>query len=113
MDHQFDGPPFTIGIEEELMILDANTLELVNAIERLLEASPAGEIKPELMESVLEVSTEPCRNTAQAGEQLRALRAAGDGDRGVQETSRSAPPARTRSRCGRTSGSWPVRATAT
>ncbi len=75
MDHQFDGPPFTIGIEEELMILDANTLELVNAIERLLEASPAGEIKPELMESVLEVSTEPCRNTAQAGDQLRALRA--------------------------------------
>jgi len=75
VEHQFDGPPFTIGIEEELMILDANTLELVNAIESLLEASPAGEIKPELMESVLEVCTEPCQNTAQAGEQLRALRA--------------------------------------
>jgi carboxylate-amine ligase len=75
VDHQFDGPPFTIGIEEELMILDANSLELVNAIESLLEPSPVGEIKPELMESVLEVSTEPCENTAQAGEQLRALRA--------------------------------------
>src|SRR6202043_333652 len=34
----------------------------------------AGEIKPELMESVLEISTEPCENTAQAGEQLRSLR---------------------------------------
>jgi carboxylate-amine ligase len=75
VDHQFDGPPFTIGIEEELMILDAGSLELVNAIERLLEPSPVGEIKPELMESVLEVSTEPCQNTAEAGEQLRTLRA--------------------------------------
>ncbi|MBV9918357.1 MAG: carboxylate-amine ligase [Solirubrobacterales bacterium] len=74
MEHWFNGPPFTIGIEEELMILDAGSLELVNAIEALIEPSPAGEIKPELMESVLEVSTEPCPNTAQAGEQLRALR---------------------------------------
>src|ERR1700749_3481915 len=57
------------------MILDSESLELVNAIESLLESAPAGEIKPELMESVLEVSTDPCRNTAGAGEQLRALRA--------------------------------------
>jgi carboxylate-amine ligase len=74
VEHRFDGPPFTIGIEEELMILDAETLELVNAIESLLEDSPSGEIKPELMESVLEVSTDPCQNTREAGEQLRALR---------------------------------------
>src|SRR5437899_2404326 len=56
------------------MILDAETLELVNAIETLLEPAPAGEIKPELMESVLEVSTAPCANTSEAGQQLRALR---------------------------------------
>jgi carboxylate-amine ligase len=74
VEHRFGGPPFTIGIEEELMILDAESLELVNAIETLLEPAPSGEIKPELMESVLEVSTEPCANTAEAGEQLRALR---------------------------------------
>ncbi|HUO74486.1 MAG TPA: carboxylate-amine ligase [Solirubrobacteraceae bacterium] len=74
MDHQFGGAPYTIGIEEELMILDEETLELVNAIESLLEPAPSGEIKPELMESVLEVSTEPCANTAEAGEQLRSLR---------------------------------------
>ncbi|MBV8999756.1 MAG: carboxylate-amine ligase [Solirubrobacterales bacterium] len=74
MDHKFVGPPYTIGIEEELMILDAETLELVNAIESLLEPAPAGEIKPELMESVLEVSTNPCANTSEAGDQLRALR---------------------------------------
>src|SRR3984893_5966501 len=56
------------------MILDGESLELVNAIESLLEPAPSGEIKPELMESVLEVSTEPCAGTGQAGEQLRALR---------------------------------------
>ncbi len=74
MEHQFTGPAFTIGIEEELMILDAESLELVNAIETLLEPSATGEIKPELMESVLEVSTDPCRNVPEAGAQLRALR---------------------------------------
>jgi glutamate---cysteine ligase / carboxylate-amine ligase len=74
MEHNFHAPSFTIGIEEELMIVHAETLELVNAIESLLEGTPAGEIKPELMESVLEVSTDPCENTAVAAEQLRALR---------------------------------------
>jgi carboxylate-amine ligase len=74
MDQNFKAPPYTIGIEEELMILDAESLELSNAIERLLEPVPTGEIKPELMESVLEVSTDPCANTAEAGAQLRTLR---------------------------------------
>jgi glutamate---cysteine ligase / carboxylate-amine ligase len=74
VEHHFKGHAYTIGIEEELMILDAESLELVNAIESLLEPAPSGEIKPELMESVLEVSTEPCQDTVQAGEQLRALR---------------------------------------
>jgi carboxylate-amine ligase len=74
VEHKFTGPAYTIGIEEELMILDAENLELVNAIESMLERADVGEIKPELMESVLEVSTEPCETTAAAGEQLRALR---------------------------------------
>jgi carboxylate-amine ligase len=74
MDHAFTGPSFTLGIEEELMIVDASTFELVNAIESLLEEAPDGEIKPELMESVLEIATKPARNTAEAGVQLRSLR---------------------------------------
>jgi len=83
MEHHFTGLAYTIGIEEELMILDGESLELVNAIETLLEHSPSGEIKPELMESVLEISTDPCPDIPQAGEQLRALR------RQVIETARS------------------------
>src|SRR3954454_22793828 len=74
MEHHFTGPSYTIGIEEELMICDARSYDLVNAIESLLEDAPEGEIKPELMESVLEISTDPCANTVEAGQQLRALR---------------------------------------
>jgi carboxylate-amine ligase len=74
MEHAFSGPDFTIGVEEELMIVDAETLDLVNAIESLLVETPMGAIKPELMESVLEIATEPCRNAVEAGQQLVALR---------------------------------------
>ena len=74
MEHCFQGPAYTVGIEEELMIVDAGSYELANAIESLLEDAPRGEIKPELMESVLEVSTDPCRDIPEAGGQLRSLR---------------------------------------
>jgi glutamate---cysteine ligase / carboxylate-amine ligase len=74
MEHDFRGPSYTIGIEEELMIVDAETYGLVNAIESLLQDAEDGEIKPELMESVLEISTNPAPNTAEAGAQLRRLR---------------------------------------
>jgi carboxylate-amine ligase len=43
MDHAFTGPSYTIGIEEELMIVDAGSYELVNAVESLLEDAPEGE----------------------------------------------------------------------
>jgi carboxylate-amine ligase len=75
MEHNFVGPSYTIGIEEELMIVDAESYTLVNAIESLLEDAADGEIKPELMESVLEIATKPCPDTAEAGRQLRGLRA--------------------------------------
>jgi carboxylate-amine ligase len=74
MEHRFEGHTYSLGIEEELMILDAETNELVNAIEAMLDSSPQGQIKPELMESVLEISTDPCANMDEADEQLRSLR---------------------------------------
>jgi carboxylate-amine ligase len=81
MRENFTGPSCTVGIEEELMIVDAKSHALVNAIELLLEDTGAanveredGDIKPELMESVLEIATKPCRTTIAAGEQLRSLR---------------------------------------
>jgi carboxylate-amine ligase len=75
MKHNFTGPSYTIGIEEELMIVDEQSFDLVNAIESLLESTPEGEIKPELLESVLEIATVPAPNADEAGRHLRALRA--------------------------------------
>jgi carboxylate-amine ligase len=74
VEHRFSGHAYSLGIEEELMILDAESLELVNAIEAMLEPAPVGEIKPELMESVLEISTDPCADITEASRQLIALR---------------------------------------
>ena len=74
MKTNFSGPSFTVGVEEELMILDSTSYDLSNSIEALLEDAPDGEIKPELMESVLEVATKPCASVPHAGAQLRALR---------------------------------------
>jgi glutamate---cysteine ligase / carboxylate-amine ligase len=74
VDANFAGPNYTIGIEEELMILDAESLELVNAIEALLDGGE-DRVKPELMESVLEIATSPQPNAHEAGIELRALRA--------------------------------------
>jgi carboxylate-amine ligase len=78
MEHAFSGPSYTLGIEEELMIVDDKTLDLSNSIERLLadlrSVDTDGEVKPELMEGVCEIATTPVRNTVEAGEQLRALR---------------------------------------
>jgi glutamate---cysteine ligase / carboxylate-amine ligase len=75
MEHHFHGPRYTVGVEEELMILDGSSLDLVNAIDMMLEDPPAGEIKPELMESVLEIATPPCKDVKEAAAELRGLRA--------------------------------------
>ncbi len=77
LEHSFTGPSFTLGIEEELMICDAETLELSQGIEQILEALPddlTGEVKPELHQSVLEIATLPCVTVGEAGSQLAQLR---------------------------------------
>src|SRR3954469_17276272 len=78
MEHAFNGPAYTLGIEEELMIVDDETLDLSNSIERLLsdltDVPTDGEVKPELMEGVCEIATTPVKNTVEAGAQLRSMR---------------------------------------
>ena len=59
------------------MILDPESLDLAQEIESLLEVVPAeweGQVKPELMQSFLEVATRPCPDVHSAGEELRTLR---------------------------------------
>jgi carboxylate-amine ligase len=77
MEHHFKGPPYTLGVEEELMIVDARTMDLVSAIEEMMVDVPAeteGQVKPELLQSVLEISTDVCRNAGEAAGQLEDLR---------------------------------------
>ncbi len=75
MEHHFVGPRYTVGIEEELMIVDAQSLDLVSAIDAIVgEDPPSGTIQPELLESVLEIATSPCPDVASAGAELLALR---------------------------------------
>jgi glutamate---cysteine ligase / carboxylate-amine ligase len=59
------------------MICDAETLDLTQGIDAILGALPddfTGYVKPELMQSVLEVATLPCANVAEATTQLADLR---------------------------------------
>jgi glutamate---cysteine ligase / carboxylate-amine ligase len=77
IEHAFTGPPFTIGIGEELMLIDPDSLDLAGEIEAILAAVPReheGQVKPELMASVLEIATPPCANVNEAGAELAELR---------------------------------------
>src|SRR5205085_8505164 len=75
MEHHFVGPRYTVGIEEELMIVDSSSYGLVSGINAILgENPPSGEIKPEFLESVLEIATPPCGGVPAAGEELVKLR---------------------------------------
>ncbi len=77
LDHSFNSTPFTVGIEEELMLLDPETFDLVPGIERILPDVPAeheGKVQPELFQSVLEVATTPCATVTEAVAELAEMR---------------------------------------
>jgi carboxylate-amine ligase len=77
LEHSFNGTPFTVGIEEELMLLDPDSLDLAPGIEAILADVPAeraNQIQPELFQSVLEIVTTPCDGVAEAAAQLTTLR---------------------------------------
>jgi glutamate---cysteine ligase / carboxylate-amine ligase len=78
--HRFGaGRPFTLGVEEEYMLLDARTFGLVQRIESILDAERDGEfaelVSPELFESLVEFHTPVCDDVAGAARELRRLRA--------------------------------------
>ena len=57
----------TLGVEIELQLVDAESFALTSAIAEILERIPAefaGRVKPELMQSYLEINTEICRTVA-------------------------------------------------
>jgi len=67
---------YTLGVEEELMLLDPETLALAAAIEPIIAGEKEhGPAKRELMQCQAEVSTRPCRSVDELLEELVALRA--------------------------------------
>ena len=82
LDHRFgtgDGA-YTMGVEEEYMLLDSESLDLVQHIDTVLafvEGSDLEhELHPELMQSVLEIATPVCRDIGEVTTELHRLRAA-------------------------------------
>jgi glutamate---cysteine ligase / carboxylate-amine ligase len=79
LDHKFGAsPPFTLGVEEEYMLLDPESFDLVQHVDTVLTAVQNGEfierIGPELMQSVIEISTPVCRTAGDIESELRRLR---------------------------------------
>jgi len=79
LDHKFGaGEPYTLGVEEEYMLLDGETLDLVQHVETVLAATAGHELEarvnPELMQSVLEIATPVCHTPAEVEGELRKLR---------------------------------------
>ena len=79
LDHTFGkGDPYTLGVEEEYMLLDPETWDLVQHIDSVLSAVADSEhearINAELMQSVLEVTTPVCRTAADVHVALAQLR---------------------------------------
>jgi carboxylate-amine ligase len=72
-------PPLTLGVEEELVVLDAETLEQVGRGPELVAALGdrplPGRAKTELHASVFELNTDPCATAEDVLAALRALRA--------------------------------------
>jgi len=79
LDHSFGkSDPFTLGVEEEYMLLDPETFDLVQHVDTVLAAMAGHEfeahVNPELMQSVLEVATPVCRTPSDVERALRQLR---------------------------------------
>src|SRR6266498_317381 len=79
LDHAFgQSDPYTLGVEEEYMLLDGETFDLVQHIDTVLAAVVGHElepvINPELMQSVLEIATPVCHTPTEVAEQLRRIR---------------------------------------
>ena len=72
--------PWSLGLEEELMVVDARTLALVargqTIVEETRDAHLPGDLKPELFASIVEAATGVCERVPEAVEHLRALRRA-------------------------------------
>ncbi len=71
------GPTFTIGIEEEYLLVDLETLDLAVAPDQLMEdcqAELAGQVSPEFLQCQIEIGTKVCTDIGEARQDLVRLR---------------------------------------
>jgi carboxylate-amine ligase len=72
-------PSFTIGIEEEYLLVDKDTRDLASEPPKELlaacEAIYEGQVSPEFLRSQIEIGTEVCSTLGQARQELARLRA--------------------------------------
>jgi glutamate---cysteine ligase / carboxylate-amine ligase len=74
IDHLFGrAPAWTLGIEEEVLLVDAETLETVPAFSRVV-GQPSEQLKPELFECFVELATPVVPDAEAALAELRRLR---------------------------------------
>lgn len=78
--HFGESSPFSLGVEEELMILDAVTFEQVAAVDKILKGVEGmnlpGHVKTELFASVFETNTNVCATVSEVDDALPVLRRA-------------------------------------
>ena len=71
-------PSFTIGVEEEYLLVDKETRDLASeAPEEIIqecEELAEGQVSPELMRSQIEIGTQVCHDMAEVRSELRRLR---------------------------------------
>jgi carboxylate-amine ligase len=80
LDHHFGtGPPLTVGVEEEYMLLDAESLELAQRSEEILRSESHGDyadlVSAELFESLVEFHTPVCASITDVERELCRIRA--------------------------------------
>ncbi|AZQ66569.1 carboxylate-amine ligase [Silicimonas algicola] len=70
-------PTFTMGIEEEYLLVDRDTLDLAEATPELMEdcrAALGDQVSPEFLRCQVEIGTVVCQTIAEAREDLKRLR---------------------------------------
>lgn len=70
-------PDFTIGIEEEYLLVDRDSLALVEVPDAMLadcKAALADQVSPEYLQCQIEIGTGVCRSVSEARDDLRRLR---------------------------------------
>ncbi|MCS6990648.1 MAG: carboxylate-amine ligase [Chitinophagales bacterium] len=68
---------FTIGIEEEFMIVDPDSRELVSHMHQVIEGGKMilqEQVKAEMHQAVVEVGTQVCRDVKEARQEVKKLR---------------------------------------